>query len=286
MKINVVAQPAFHLPLADAQAVALVAGEALLREVMTWPKPGLVSHIDNGSHTDMDMGIFLKSAQAITPFFGMLFLAGYHRAGLPKLRSIGLAAEQAMLTATGGINTHRGAIWGLGLLSAAIGWRTSQRSSASSCDIVRSVWGHEIRATPNNSRSHGGQAKQRYGAGGAREEAQLGFPIIRHIGLPALRLGRIMRPNDEGAARVQCCMALIAAMEDTNLLHRGGPEGLIFARRLAGEFLMSGGIAAPDWKIRAASIHGRFTEKKLSPGGAADGLALCLFLDRERSLTS
>jgi triphosphoribosyl-dephospho-CoA synthase len=101
--------------------IANTAGAALLAELDTWPKPGLVSHVDQGSHTDMDAGTFQASTAAIVPFFAQLTEAGAGGADLPALRDIGLAAERAMLSATGGVNTHRGAIFGLGLLCAAAG---------------------------------------------------------------------------------------------------------------------------------------------------------------------
>ena len=105
--------------VADYLAAAAVA--ALLAELETWPKPGLVSHLDSGSHSDMDASTFRASAIAIAPFFGQLAVAGAAGCDMDGLREIGVEAERAMLAATGGINTHRGAIFGLGLLCAAAG---------------------------------------------------------------------------------------------------------------------------------------------------------------------
>ena len=85
--------------------MAATAAAAMLAELETWPKPGLVSHVDSGSHTDMDAGTFRASVAAITPFFGHLTLAGAAASGMDWLRGIGLEAERAMLEATGGVNT-------------------------------------------------------------------------------------------------------------------------------------------------------------------------------------
>ncbi len=101
--------------------VADMAAAALLAELETWPKPGLVSHVDAGSHADMEADTFRASTAAIRPFLAELAAAGASGAGMAELRGIGLAAERAMLAATGGVNTHRGAIFGLGLLCAAAG---------------------------------------------------------------------------------------------------------------------------------------------------------------------
>ena len=81
------------------------------------------------------------------------------------------------------------------------------------------------------------------------------------------------------AARVQCCFALVAALGDTNLLHRGGPDGLAYAQRAARAFLDRGGVGAPRWRDDALRIHRAFVERRLSPGGSADLLAMTLFAD-------
>ena len=94
---------------------------ALLHELAAWPKPGLVSHVDSGSHTDMDAAMLQASAETLRRFFAELARTGQDGADMGRLRTIGLRAEAAMLAVTGGINTHRGAIFGLGLLCAAAG---------------------------------------------------------------------------------------------------------------------------------------------------------------------
>jgi len=274
------------MPDRVADQVAAVAATALLAELETWPKPGLVSHVDSGSHTDMDARTFIASVAAITPFFGRLTLAGAAASGMDGLRSIGLEAERAMLEATGGANTHRGAIFGLGLLCAAAGatwsgtaqvqplWRPNILGA-----IVRQRWGAAILRGPIPLHSHGTDALRRFGAGGARAQAAAGFPHARNVGLSALRLGRTLAPGDPEAPRVQSFFALLASMEDTNLLHRGGAAGLRFAQEQAAGFLGLGGVAQKQWRERAARVHRAFIDRHLSPGGCADLLSITLFLD-------
>ncbi len=112
----------------DTEAIAATAVQCLLVELETWPKPGLVSHVDTGSHSDMDAGTFRRSAAAIQPYFQALADAGAQGCGMGRLRVIGLEAEAAMFAATAGINTHRGVIFGLGLLCAAAGAASSGRT--------------------------------------------------------------------------------------------------------------------------------------------------------------
>jgi triphosphoribosyl-dephospho-CoA synthase len=275
----------FHL-------IAERAFDALVQELAAWPKPGLVSYVDNGSHDDMDAAMLLGSAAVLRPFFAELAEAGFGRANMSRLRAIGLRAENAMLKATGGVNTHRGTIFGLGLLCAAAGMTATLsgggkvKASLKLGKTVARYWGDDIRRGPIPLHSHGSAALRRYGAGGARGEAAAGFPSIYHIGLPALHLGQAIAPGDPAAAHVQACFALIAAVCDTNLLHRGGAEGARYARETTAAFLSDGGVVASDWRARAAVVHMGFVERRLSPGGCADLLAMTLFVDALENGTS
>jgi triphosphoribosyl-dephospho-CoA synthase len=264
--------------------IAETAYRALLAELAAWPKPGLVSYVDNGSHDDMNATMLRTSAEVLRPFFRELALAGSENSDMGTLRAIGMRAEMAMLTATGGINTHRGTIFGLGLLCAAAG--LSGELSADGVvaprnlgGIVAQNWGNDIRRGPIPLHSHGSAALRRYGAGGARLEAAERFPSVYQVGLPALLLGRALAPADTNAASVQTCFALIAAVRDTNILHRGGAEGARYATSSAEAFLTNGGVGTPDWRTRAAAVHQGFIARRLSPGGCADLLAMTLFVD-------
>jgi triphosphoribosyl-dephospho-CoA synthase len=197
-----------------------------------------------------------------------------------RLRAIGIAAERAMLETTGGVNTHRGAIFGLGLFCAAAGYRKMLGIRKPLGQLIAECWGEEILASPISLRSHGAAAKRRYGAGGARVEAACGFPSVYGFAIPALQAGRKLAPHDEEAVRIQGCMTLIATVVDTNLLHRGGTEGLFFAQKCATVFLAQGGVGCPGWRERAVEIHRAFVACNLSPGGSADLLAMALFADR------
>ncbi|WP_027525924.1 triphosphoribosyl-dephospho-CoA synthase MdcB [Bradyrhizobium sp. Ec3.3] len=263
-----------------AEQLGHLASLCLKLEVETYPKPGLVSHVDNGAHRDMDAALLCLSAETLMPFFGELAAAGAEGAGMKRLRAIGVAAERAMLAATDGVNTHRGAIFGLGLLCAAAGYRNAVGFRKSLGRLVSERWGDDILSGPVSLRSHGAVASRRYSAGGARAEAADGFPSVYDIALPALHEARKLAPQDEDAARVQTCMRLIAEVTDTNLLHRGGAEGLRFAQESASGFLGAGGIGSRDWHRRAADIHQAFVSRNLSPGGSADLLAMALFVDR------
>ena len=276
-----------HLPSPatnlSASRIGGLAADSLLTELRAWPKPGLVSFVDAGSHSDMDAATFRASIAALRPFFAALAEAGMASAGIEGLRVIGQAAEESMLAATGGVNTHRGAVFGLGLLCAAagalIGGAGSSIPPGGLGAFVRQRWGRDILCGPVPRQSHGTLALRRYGVGGARAEAAAGFPHVYHLGMPAWQEGKRLSGGDENAACVQVCFALIAQVEDTNLLHRSGNAGLSFAYRAARGFLRRGGVGQKEWSLQAAEIHQNFVARRLSPGGSADLLAATLLID-------
>ena len=281
-------------------ALGAMATRALLVELDTWPKPGLVSHVDRGAHRDMDASMMRASAEVLSPFFVQLAAAGQRGAAMRELRDIGLSAESAMMRATGGINTHRGAIFGLGLLCAAAGAVSTAAGAVSTAAAavstaasvapgalgreVRERWGDAIvlgakSAAGASGHRPGADVRRRHGCGGAPAEAAAGFPTVYGAGLPALARGRVLAASDEEAARVHACFALIASMGDTNLVHRGGIDGLRFAQAAAASFLRAGGVGRCGWRTEAEAIHRTFTARRLSPGGSADLLAMTLFVE-------
>ncbi len=277
------AAPAFGIDghRQSCQRIARLAVRSLYAELALYPKPGLVSLVDNGSHEDMTAATFVRSLFALRRYFSSITQAGMADAPFHELKRLGIDAETRMLRATNGINTHRGAIFCLGLLCAAIGRCQADgvvlTPSAIQAALLRH-WGRELGAHSGDAAtpSHGTAALLRYAASGAREEGARGFPSVFAVGLPALQrtlaAGRCTR-----RARVDALFALMAHVSDTNVYHRGGPAGALAVRRSARAFVARGGTAAPDWEARAVACHRSFVAARLSPGGAADLLgAVCL----------
>ena len=100
--------------------------DALQHEANAWPKPGLVTPVDSGSHRDMNYASFVNSIAALRGYFADIAQAGLQAATYPELQKIALAAESRMLAATHGANTHRGAIFNLGLLAAASAYQSTR----------------------------------------------------------------------------------------------------------------------------------------------------------------
>lgn len=268
--------------------IGRLAIEALTREVCLSLKPGLVSPTDCGSHRDMNFETFRRSLHSLRNYFPEITSLGMVGATFDTLRKCGLAAEMKMRNATGGINTHKGAIFSLGLLAAAAGRLTVKSvplSAENVCLEVAKSWGAQIRASGDSAaQSHGVEMRRIYEAGGARAEAANGFPMARFVGLPAYRFAFRHTSSREQAA-VHALFTLISQLEDTNLLWRGGASGLRFAKKRALDFLRLGGVLAPNWKARAQTIHLEFVARNLSPGGSADLLGVTLFLEAMSELS-
>jgi triphosphoribosyl-dephospho-CoA synthase len=261
--------------------IGRVALRALHEELVLYPKPGLVSPVDPGSHVDMDAATFRRSLFALRGYFGDLAEAAASGAEFAALRALGLAAEARMLRATGGVNTHRGAIFTLGLLAASAAHLQASAAPVTDqrlADTVRLRWGAGLAVRgADDEPSHGRIVARRYGAGGARAEAVRGFPVLFQVALPVLR-GHLARTGCRRLALVQTLFTLIAALEDTNILYRGGRAGLRFARESARRFLYAGGVERPDWEAGALAVHRAFVRRRLSPGGSADLLAAAWFV--------
>jgi len=277
-----VAAPAGELFAAKIGRLAI---RSLHREVALDDKPGLVGPGGNGSHPDMDFTTFMRSLQALRGYFPAIAACGLQRPGFAPLRALGIAAEAEMLAATAAVNTHRGAIFNLGLLCAALGVLRADGAAldaAAACAVVHRHWGAEIlaglsEATAGAPLSHGLFVARRDGSGGARQEAARGFPTALNVGLPTYRT-TLAATGDGELAAMQALFALIAELEDTNLLWRGGQAGLAFGRRAAADFLAAGGVLAADWRVHAVAIDRAFVARRLSPGGSADLLGITLFL--------
>lgn len=267
--------------------VAQAASCALYEELHAYPKPGLVSFVDSGSHTDMDAKTFVRSLFALRPFFKEVALAGANGSGFDSLQKLGVLAESRMLKATGNANTHRGAIFTLGLLGAAAGFLLGTGQSLAGDilgRVVRENWGDCIlRSVPPKPCSHGTLVASRYGIAGARQEAAAGFPHVFLVGLPALSRC-VSRGVDFSSAALHSFFCLMAVVPDNNLLFRGGEQGLWVTQSAARRFLEGGGVFQENWRQRALAVHREMVGRNLSPGGSADLLSATLFVYRIQTL--
>jgi len=315
-----------------AEELAKAAYNSLMDELYTTPKPGLVDLANCGAHTDMDVPLFKRSAACLRLYFHDAALMGMNGCSMKELRIRGLTAEQDMFTATGGVNTHKGMIYSMGLLLAGSGnalaaYSTcdteidseTERQSEADTDENMSLATFFYRCIQNaadyasedakamlaksadNPVTNGGKVLRKYGAGGAMQEAATGFPNAVYCADRLLLYEELDDLEDRECAdeyrnsstddsftylragALAFC-DIMARLEDTNLLHRGGPDGLAFARDEAARI---SSICDYDERIRElADLDEEMISRNLSPGGSADMLALAFFINRLRVITA
>ncbi|VVM84850.1 2-(5''-triphosphoribosyl)-3'-dephosphocoenzyme-A synthase [Pseudomonas fluorescens] len=269
-----------------AERLADLAVDALIDEADLSPKPALVDRRGNGAHTDLHLGLMHASALSLWPAFKEMAEAAIELRAIDlPLREavgrIGREGERAMLVTTDGVNTHRGAIWALGLLVTAAALQPqSTEASAVTMRAARLAL-IDDRYAPRPL-SHGAQVAQRYGARGAREEAQLGFPSVIDRALPQLRRSRAAGHGEQNA-RLDALLAIMTNLADTCVLYRAGEHGLHTMQLGAQAVLDAGGSASLAGRRRLHELDEQLIALNASPGGAADLLAACLFIDRIES---
>lgn len=258
-----------------------LACEALYDELSLEHKPGLVCPSSNGSHTDMTHQTFIDSIASLKGYFATLSQFGYSDADFETIKAQGIYQETKMRTATCGINTHKGAIFNLGFICAAIG-RCLQAglplTANNICAQLVDRW--QVDLTTRLARdpsSHGQKMQQKYGVTGAIEMVANGFDIIEHRVLPCF-YDTMQRTQDFEKASMQALMLLISILSDTNIIWRGGMVQLTQAQQLANAFVQAGGVYQTDWRKQVQDIEHYFIEHNLSPGGSADLLAVTIFL--------
>ena len=271
----------------DAQTAASLAVRALLYEVCTTPKPGLVDRVNSGSHKDMDIFTFISSSAALWPYFAQCVRVGRDTAARPApetlvaLRWPGKLAEGTMLSATGGVNTHKGAIFSLGLACAAVGrldreqWDDSEMILAQVAAMAAGSVSRELSGLTKETASTAGQRFYlEYGVTGVRGQAEAGFPSVLEYGLPTLEKGLEQGRNvDEAGAAAM--LTLLAHGTDTNMVSRGGID--VQREKSAQLLKLLETYPYPNADMLTV-LDQDYIRQNLSPGGSADLLALCYLL--------
>lgn len=267
------------------ESIAWLAAEAMYREVRLTPKPGLVDGENNGAHRDMNIALFMASIRAVSPWFPRFFAQGKATADLPApqtllaIRPTGLACEQAMFNATGGVNTHKGGIFSLGLLCAAAGRLVKcnqMLSQRNLCEETRAMCAGLVSQELKRkglAKTKGEHIFQRFGLSGARGEAENGFYTVRQFGLPQWQKARREGVSEQDAL-LRMLLALMAFNPDTNVVSRGGLSGLQYVQRYAQRVLKIEHLAGEKLRKALRHMDKALIDRNISPGGSADLLAV------------
>lgn len=282
--------------------IAHLATQALQAELDTTPKPGLVDKDNNGAHRDMDYALMQRSIDTLHPYFVKLALLGCADA-LPShtaIRDAGIEAEKAMLSATNGVNTHKGALFSMGLAVVAAA-HEERKIAANEEQILKERNGGEdvlvslqttIKALaasfPDTNGTHGSKAKLlskgTTAIKGALDNAREGYEMLFAEWLPFY----IERRKEHDAYTLhKTLLRIMCDLDDTNVIYRTdlatAEEVKQEARALLDSF--SKAHTAEDKEKRIAAellalkdMDRHYTTRNISPGGAADMLSLTIFI--------
>ncbi len=250
--------------------IAHLATDALRTELHTTPKPGLVDRNDNGAHKDMNLALMGRSIDALQPYFVKLALLGYNET-MPKteeVRQIGIEAERAMLNATGGVNTHRGALFSMGLATLAGAWCMKHDGNVDEQQL-RDLIMQVAKGFAPTAGTHGNDAVNAHRVTGALDLAKAGYERLFNDWLPAYR--GYLAENAETACH-KLLLLIMSQLDDTNVIHRVGYDQ---AQQVKQEALtLLNGYSATGME----EMNRDFIARNVSPGGSADMVALTLFI--------
>lgn len=282
------------------------AQRAILYEAVLTPKPGLVDAVNTGSHHDMDIFTFIDSSSNLFKGFYLYAKAGLECTGSEKvlfsaIRKIGIQVEKDMFKATKNINTHKGINFSMGIVLAAAGYYLRDKDideniilAPSDTDkilnTVRVMTEGLVKSDFENIKkkeklTHGERLYVEKGFSGIRGEAERGFPTVEKTSLPRLReIGHSDMSMEQKLLDV--LFHLMSISDDSNIINRGGLEGLEFVKSVSKEFLMTGIIFEDGFREKIQEMNNLFVEKDISPGGSADLLSITIFFGMLESVFS
>ena len=253
---------------------AHMAADALRDELSLTPKPGLVDSHDSGAHSDMDFYLMSRSIDALEPWFVKIAVAAYEGSEVSDIRALGTLAEKTMMEATRGVNTHRGALFCVGIaLSAAC--RLAAKGEMLTPDALSEAIVTEACSYSQPGNTHGATAIRKYGRGGALDNAKTGYCQLFSSWLPFLR----NLPSGEEHSRHLALLHIMSELDDSNILYRCGRTTADEVKEMAAA-LKNEDLPPNLLTERLAELNRKFIERNISPGGAADMLSLTLFADR------
>lgn len=267
-----------------------LASMALQAELDTTPKPGLVDRNDNGAHRDMDHALMQRSIQALHPYFVRLAQLGFtdKQPCHDEIVNIGIEAEREMFKATGGVNTHKGALFSIGLAAVALGGKAFSRiTQAERCGTMayNDVNSKQIqslsnsiaslaRLFPDTNGTHGSKAKANNILKGALDNAREGYTQLFKAWLP-FYIDRIA--EGDNYALHKTLLRIMCDLDDTNIVYRTSMETMQEVKTEARQMLdTSRNIVNFEAALQAMNTD--YIHRNISPGGSADMLSLVVFL--------
>lgn len=260
--------------------------KSLLYEVVTNPKPGLVDPVDVGPHPDMDVYLFIDSSLSLADYFNQAAKIGSTFSGtdlkqmFEMLRQAGIEAEKTMFNATDHVNTHKGAVFSLGLFVCASSY--CQKNDRDEFIVIQEMTKGLVKRDLGQKQETAGEKQfLQYGKGGVREEAEAGYPLVRDISLPFLAQSH----GELNTRLLDTLMKIVSEIEDSNLIKRAGNlEVITWAHEQAKTYLNLGGYGTSAGRQFMQQLNQTFKEKNYSLGGSADLLIITIFMALQRGM--
>ncbi len=266
--------------------------KSLLYEVVVLPKPGLVDPVSSGPHPDMDVFTFIDSAISLRTYFENCAVTGTNFSGydltnlFQEIRLFGIKAEKTMFAATNNANTHKGAIFSLGIFVTGKAYCVSHPGDIFEI-IQRMLTGltkndfKGLEDKPESQLTAGEKEYLKYGSKGIRGEAEAGFPTVQNIGLPALK-----KFSGNKNDRLLNTLLIIAEHSfDSNLVKRAGSKTIIpWVQKQIGHYFELGARTTLEGRKFLDQLNQEFLARNLSLGGSADLLILTIFMGLQNGI--
>lgn len=268
---------------ADMAKVSQYLTQAILLEVTTHPKPGLVTRASNGSHNDMSIFTFMMSSAVLGKAFNYLQDVGMSHTGnlqelFEMIRAYGQVAEKELLNVTGGVNTQRGILFAGGILSGVAGYAINKGYDKESIiglvmEMTNGIVEKELRNLGRKEITAGEKLYKEYGITGIRGEVENGFPSVVNVGLPAMQ-GAFSKGASLNDVLVHTLLSLMTVVEDSNVIWRTDVATLFEVQKVASHILTLGSVFTEAGRDAIKEAEKDFVNRRISPGGSADLLSI------------
>lgn len=260
--------------------------QALIYEVSCYPSPGLVSPVSTGAHKDMNFFTFVDSTSVLSKYFMLFVQEGYsdkeYKEIFKRIRVIGIEAEKAMFMKTKGINTHKGMLFLIGVICAAIGKVFKEKKEFGQIrdvikEMTKGIVDKELGNLKNgNELSHGEKLYIKYNTEGIRGEVERGLPTVFEFSLDWYKQSKDLNINDR---LVHTLIGIMQSCDDSTIIHRHSIEVLNEVKKRSKEIISIGGMRSEEGRIIINNLCEEFVKRNISPGGSADLLGVTIFVD-------
>lgn len=260
--------------------------QALIYEVSCYPSPGLVSPVSTGAHKDMDFYTFIDSTSVLSKYFMLFVQEGYsdknYKEIFERIRIIGIEAENDMFVKTKGVNTHKGMLFLIGVICAAIGKVFKEKENFNQIkhvikEMTKGIVDKELTNLKNKDElSHGEKLYIKYNTEGIRGEVERGLPTVFDFSLRLYKESKKLSINDK---LVHTLIGIMQICDDSTIIHRHSIEILEEVKEKSREIFSLGGMKSEIGQKKIYSLCDEFVERNISPGGSADLLGATVFLD-------